>query len=192
MEPPKLHKLISVMYLDIITGDVHTRNQYLNIFLTHVSECIRAEYLEKHQSEISKFRTRLHNTVQTILQNNHPLPAWDTQRADEIANLMHYFDRFVFRVDSNVADETGLLQMGILEDIETIEHCRNVCYSASADYSGMMAGEKEGLTNASNKYAYVVNLIIPVLYRYSLVEFSDADYTNAARVAARKTPEATK
>lgn len=189
MESPKIRKLISVMYLDVITGDVHTRNQYMNIFLTHVSVCIRNDFLEQNQTAIARFRSRLHNTINTILMSNHPLPAWDSKRGEDITALMHYFDKFVIRVDPAIADKTGIQQMGILEDIETIEHCRNVCYSASSDYSSALAGEKEGLTNASNKYAYVVNLIIPVLYRYNLVEFSDADYTNAARVAQRKISE---
>lgn len=186
METPKIRKLIGAMYLDIITGDVHIRHQYMNTMLTHIAVLIRMEHLEPRQPALEKFRTRLHNTVNTILHNNHPLPVADTKRESEIAYLMRYFDKFVIKIGEKVADDTGLLQMGVLEDIEMIEYCRNVCYSASADYSSALAGNPEGLTSASNKLAYIINSVTPIIYRYKMVDISESDFTNAARVAAQR------
>lgn len=182
----KLRKLISAMYLDVITGDVHVRNQYTNTMLTHIAVCIKMEKLDPVQPAILKFRSRLHNTVSMILHNYHRLPIYDAKREEEIKILEKYFDKFVIKIDSKVADEKGLVQIGIIEDIETIEYCRNVCYSASPDYSDALSGKTEGLTNAMNKYALVVNLITPILYKYNMVEISESDFANAARIAAKR------
>ncbi len=184
MDTPKLRRLIGAMYLDIITGDVHIRNQYMSTMLTHVAVCLRMEKLEPRQPAIERFRTRLHNTVSMILHNNHPLPIAETKREEEIHQLMKYFDKFVIKIDKTVADPVGIDQIEVIESIETIELCRNVCYSASADYSEAMTGNKEGLTNASNKFAYVINLVTPIIYRYNMVDISESDYANAAKIAA--------
>ena len=186
METPKLKKLISAMYLDLITGDVHIRNQYLNTFLTHVTVYIKMAYLEPRQPPIEKFRTRLHNTISMVLHNNHPLPASDTKRESEIRALEKYFDRFVIRIDEFVSDEKGLQQIGIIEDIETIEFCRNICYAAASNYSAALAGDPFGLTEVSNKMAFVMNLMTPIIYRYGMVDISEADFANAARAAAKR------
>lgn len=186
MESPKIRKIISTMYLEIMTGDVHVRNQYMNILITQISLYLRKEQLVPNQAPIEKFRTRLHNTVLTILHNNHPLPAADTNREKEIKKLMDYFDKFVIKVDERVADHVGIEQIGIIEDIETLEYARNICYSASNDYSSAMSGSPAGLTDASNKYAYIFNLIAPVIDRYNMVEISESDYANAAKIAAKR------
>jgi hypothetical protein len=186
MDTPKISKLIGAMYLDVITGDVHIRNQYMNTMLTHVAVYLRMTKLEPRQPAIEKFRSRLHNTVSMILHNNHPLPASDTKRENEIRQLEKYFDRFVIRIDANVADVIGLDQVGVIEDIETLEYCRNVCYSASADYSGALAGNPIGLTDASNKFAYIVNLVTPIIYKHSMVDISESDFANAAKVASKR------
>ena len=186
MDTPKLKKLISAMYLDLITGDVHIRNQYLNTFLTHVTVYLKMDRLEPRQPAIEKFRSRLHNAVSMILHNNHPLPAADTRRETEIRKLMQYFDRFVIKIDEKVADQMGIQQIGIIEDIETIEYCRNVCYSATSDYSSAMAGNPLGLTDASNKIALIMNLMTPIIYRYSIVDISESDFANAAKAAAKR------
>ena len=174
------------MYLDLITGDVHIRNQYLNTFLTHVTVYLKMDRLEPRQPAIEKFRSRLHNAVSMILHNNHPLPAADTRRETEIRKLMQYFDRFVIKIDEKVADQMGIQQIGIIEDIETIEYCRNVCYSATSDYSSAMAGNPLGLTDASNKIALIMNLMTPIIYRYSIVDISESDFANAAKAAAKR------
>jgi hypothetical protein len=186
METPKLKKIISAIYLDLITGDVHIRNQYLNTFLTHVTVYIRMAYLNPRQPAIEKFRSRLHNAVSMILHNAHPLPAADTKREGEIRQLEKYFDRFVIRIDEKVADDVGLDQVGLIEDIETIEYCRNICYSATSDYSSAMAGNPLGLTDATNKIAFIMNLMTPIVYRYSMVDISESDFANAARAAAKR------
>ena len=186
METPKLKKLISAMYLDLITGDVHIRNQYLNTFLTHVTVYIKMAYLNPRQPAVEKFRSRLHNAISMVLHNNHPLPAPDTRREGEIRKLEQYFDRFVIKIDERVADEVGLEQMGLIEDIETIEYCRNICYSATSDYSAAMAGNPMGLTDATNKIAFIMNLMTPIVYRYAMVDISEADFANAARAAAKR------
>jgi hypothetical protein len=187
MEAIKIKRLISMMYLDIITGDVHVHNQYMNTMITQIVVNIRREKLEPRQPAVEKFRTRLHNTVSMILHNNHPLPAADVTREIEIKKLLDYFDRFVIKIDGAiVADERGLDQIGLLEDIETLEYARNICYSASTDYSNFMAGVPQGLTDASNKYAFVINLITPIIYKYDMVDISEQDFTNAARLAAKR------
>ena len=186
MSAMNVNKIISLIYLDIITGDVHTHNQYMNTMITQVVTHIRREKLEPRQPAVEKFRTRLHNTISMILHNNHPLPAADDKRESEIKKLLDYFDKFVIKVDEKVADPVGLDQIGLLEDIETLEYARNVCYSASADYSNFMSGVPQGLTDASNKYAFVINLITPIIYKYELVDISEQDFTNAARLAAKR------
>jgi hypothetical protein len=186
MDSIKMKRLISMMYLDIITGDVHVHNQYMNTVITQIVVNIRRERLEPRQPAIEKFRSRLHNTVSMILHNNHPLPAADTARETEIKKLLDYFDGFVIKIDAKVADEKGLDQIGLLEDIETLEYARNICYSASTDYSNFMAGIPQGLTDASNKYAFVINLITPIIYKYDMVDISESDFTNAAKLASKR------
>ena len=180
----KFKSLLSGMYLDIITGDVNIRSQYMNTFLTHIAVYIRFEKLEPLQTPIARFRTSLHNTVSAILHNTHPLPAHNTKREEEIAILMKYFDAYAIRIDEHVADELGIEQIQILESIEKIEHCRNVCYSASMDYAESLAGNTEGLTNASNKYAYVINEITPILYRFELIDITHEAF-DAAKIAEK-------
>ena len=86
----KLKDLLSAMYLDVITGDVHTRNQYMSTFITHVSIYLRMQKLEPRQPAIEKFRSRLHNAVSMILHNNHPLPLEDSKREQDINILLAY------------------------------------------------------------------------------------------------------
>jgi hypothetical protein len=186
MDTPKLKRIVSLMYLDIITGDVHIRAQYTNTLITNMAVYLRQSELEPRQAPIARFRTRLHNTISVVLHNYHTLPAWDTEREIEIRKLENYFAKFVIKVDEKVADPEGLKQIGILEDIETLEYARNVSYSAAEDYSQALAGNPEGLTHASNKFAYILNLITPVLYRYEVVNIDENDYANAARVAAKR------
>lgn len=185
----KLKDLLSAMYLDVITGDVHTRNQYMSTFITHVSIYLRMQKLEPRQPAIEKFRSRLHNTVSMILHNNHPLPLADSKREQDIKTLLAYFDKFVIKVDPEVADPVGVDQIGVIEDIETLEYARNICYSASEDYSKAMSGVPVGLTDATNKYAYIINLVTPILYRYDMAELSRADYNKGVMAAAAKRME---
>lgn len=175
-----------MMFLEVITGDVHVRNQYMNTLITHVSICLKMEKIEPNQKAIAKFRTRLHNTIVSILHNNHPLPAADTTREDEIKKLVEYFDRFIIKIDESVADKDGVEQVGFLEDIESLEYARNICYSASADYSSAMSGVPSGLTDATNKFAYIVNIVTPIIYRYGMVDITETDYSNAAKIASRR------
>ena len=186
MDMIKLKKIVGLQYLDIINGDVHIRNQYMSTMITHVSVCLRMEKLEPRQPAIEKFRTRLHTTIDMILHNTHPLPIADTKREEEIKKLERYFERFIIKIDNNVADVVGLDQLGVIESIETLEYCRNICYSAAEDYSNAMTGNKEGLTGASNKFAFVINLVTPIIYRYNMVDISDSDYANAARIASAR------
>ena len=186
MDIPKLKNLISVMYLDVITGDVHTRNLYMNTLLTHISICLRAEKLDPKQHALERFRTHLHNSIVMIIRNNHPLPMWDTTREQEIKKLEQYFNRFVIKVDPVVADEKGVVDMGVIEDIETLEYSRNVCYSASADYSNALTGHAPGLTDASNKFAYIINLVTPIIYRYNMVDISATDFSKAAAFSMKR------
>ena len=174
------------MFLDVITGDIHTRNQYINTMITLASIELRNAKLEPRQPAIEKFRTRLHNTVSHILHNNHPLPIADTKREVEIQKLMTYFDRFAIRIDETVADDVGIEQMGVIEDIEALEYARNICYSASSDYSGAMSGLPTGLTDASNKFAYIINLVTPILYRYSMIEITESEWGEAVKKAAKR------
>jgi hypothetical protein len=182
----KGNKLLSAIFLDILTGDVHTRNQYMNTLLTLVSIQLRTEKLDPKQPAIEKFRTRLHNTISSILHNNHPLPIADTKRELEINKLLEYFDKFVIKIDASIADEIGIEQIGVIEDIESLEYAKNICYSATGDYSAAMAGIPLGLTDASNKYAYIINIVTPVIYRYGMVEITETDYANAAKIAAKR------
>jgi hypothetical protein len=186
METPKLKKLVGAMYLDILTGDVHIRNQYMSTMLTHVAVSLRMEKLEPKQPAIEKFRTRLHNTVSMILHNNHPLPIADTTREDEIRKLQKYFDKFIIKIDASVTDDIGIDQIGVIEAIETLEYCRNICYVATGNYSDAMTGNKEGLTMAANSYAYIINEVTPIIYRYNMIDITESDYANAARIAAAR------
>jgi hypothetical protein len=185
-DTPNLRKLISLAYLDLISGDVHARHQFISPCMTHMSIFLRTEMIEPNLSPIAKFRTRLHQTVSMILHNNHPLPAWDTKREPEIKILENYFDRFVIKIDEKVADEKGIEQIEALADMETLEYCRNIAYSAAQDYSLALAGNPEGLSMASNKYSYILDKIIPIMFTYRILDISEADYANAARSAAAR------
>ena len=182
----KINGLISAMYLDIITGDVHIKNQYTIVLLSHVATYLRNDKLEKYRTPIERFRSRLHNAISMILHNYHQLPAYDTRRETEIKKLEQYFDTFVIKIDNAVADPVGIEQIGIIEDIETLEYCMNVCYSASGDYAEAMSGITNGLTQASNKYAYVINEVTPILYRYNLVNITENNFAAAARIATQR------
>ena len=186
MVETKQRKLIGSLYLEIITGDIHTKNQYMSTLITHVVVCLKTEKLIPNQHPIEVFRSRLHNAVSMILHNNHPLPAHDSRRETEILKAQRLFDRYCLKIDSAKIDPVAVEQIGIIEDIETLEYCRNICYSAASDYSIALTGEKDGLTNASNKYSVVVDLITPIVYRYSMIEISDVEFSNAARVAAKR------
>ena len=178
--------LIAAIYLDVITGDIHTKNQYMNALITHISIYLRMMKLEPNQSTIQKFRTRLHNTISHVLHNNHPLPLADTKREEDIKRLMVYFDNYVIKIDEKVADEKGVEQIGILEDIEALELAMNLCYSAASDYSNAMSGVPIGLTDVSNKYSYIINLITPIVYRYDMVAITSDRFTNAALIQSRR------
>ena len=80
--------------------------------------------------------------------------------------------------------EAGMLQL--IEDIEAINYCRNVCYSAAADYSDSLSERPEGLTNASNKYALVLNIMIPILYRNKIIDITETEFNNAAAAGLKK------
>jgi len=186
MDTPDQRKIISAMYLDIINGDIHTRHQYIPELISHAATLLKHERIEPHIRPIAIFRTRLHTAISMILHNTHPLPSWDTRREAEILKLEMYFKRFVIKIDDDVADEIGIEQITVLADIEAIEYCRNICYTASADYSSMMAGNPEGMTNATNKYAYVMNILTEMLWRYRSVNISESDYSRVAAAAQRR------
>jgi hypothetical protein len=190
MDRDKMKNTISMMYVDVITGDVNTHNQYMNTLISYIVVSIKRNKLEPRQPAIEKFRSRLHDTVNMILNNNHPLPAADEKREVEIRKLMGYFDRFVIKVDSTVADETGLDQIELLKTIETLEYARNICYSARSDYSDYLSGLPNGLTLASNKYAVALDLIIPIIDNYDIAELDSNGYA-ASEERRRKSIEAT-
>lgn len=182
----KQRKLIGSIYLEVITGDIHIKSQYISTLITHISVCLKTERLVPNQHPIEIFRTRLHNAVSMILHNNFPLPAHDEQRESEILKAEQIFAKYLIKIDGSRIDIPSIEQIGILEDIETLEYCMNVCYSAAGDYSSSLTGAKEGLTDASNKYSVVINLITPIIYRYNMIEISDVEFSNAARVAAKR------
>ena len=180
-----LKGIISLMYLEVITGDVHIRNQYMNTLITQVVTFLRMSKLHPRQTSIERFRTMLHNTVQMILRNYHPMNVSDPKREPEILAMVKFFDMHAIRIDEKVADVTGLDQMQLIEDIESLEYARNVCYAASTDYSNFMASLPQGLTEATNKYAYIVSLLTPIIYRYEMVDITDSAYRNAAMLATK-------
>lgn len=186
MDRQKMSDLIAAIYLDVITGDVHTKNQYMNTLITHISVYLRIMKLEPNQSPIMRFRTRLHNTISHILHNNHPLPIADSNREVDIRKLMAYFDIWVIRIDDKLADAAGVEQIGLLEDIEALELAMNLCYSAASDYSNAMSGVPLGLTDVSNKYSYIINLITPIVYRYDMISITSDKYANAALLSAKR------
>lgn len=183
MDALSLKKLISLAYLDLFSGDVHIRHQFTIPCITHMSLFLRMEKIEPNMRPVMKFRTRLHNSIHMILQNNYPLPVWDTTRDEEIRKLEKYFDRFVIKIDEKVADPVGVEQVGVLEDIETLEYCLNVAFSAGGDYSQALAGNPQALTEASNKYAYVLTKIIPIMHWNKMLDISSTDFENAAKAA---------
>jgi hypothetical protein len=185
-EPSKQKKLIGTLYLEVITGDIHIKNQYISTLITHISVCLKTEKLLQNQKPIEIFRTRLHNAVSMILHNNFPLPAYDEKRESEILKAEKLFEKYMIRIDCEKIDPPTIEQIGILEDIETLEYCKNICYVASADYSSCLTGAKEGLTDVSNKYAVVINYITPIVYRYNMIDISDVEFANAARVAQKR------
>ena len=184
-------QLITAIYLEIIHGDVHIRNQYMNTLLSKISLYVRREKLEPNLPNIIKFRTSLHNAILMILHNNFPLPAYSELREKEIKNYMEYFDTFAIRIDDSVADPKGIEEIGILEDIETLEYCMNICYSATQDYAVSLSkspggGEQsnvQGLASAMNKFSYILNLIEPILDRYKMVQFDMKAFDSGAKAA---------
>ena len=192
-------QLITSLYLEIIHGDIHIRNQYMNTLLSKISLFIRREKLEPNLPAIIKFRTALHNTIQMILQNNFPLPAYHELRDKEIKNYMDYFDNFIIKIDDAVADQKGLVEIQTLQDIETLEYCMNICYAATQDYavslsSKSIGGEDgsniHGLANAMNKFSYILNLIEPILNRYNMVQFDMKTFENGAKIAMTRINQA--
>jgi len=179
-------KSISALFPEIIGGDTHVRQQFLNILISYVVTYIKREKLEPNQSSISRFRTRLHETIQAVMRNTHPLPLVDSSREKDIQRLMEYFDKYVITVDASVADEQGLMQVGILRDIEQLENARNICYSASADYSDSLAGKPDGLTNLTIKQAMVIDILIPIIDQYHLVDYGSPDFTRSVSMAANR------
>jgi hypothetical protein len=179
-------KILSLMFLDIITGDVHIHKQSLNIMITMVADRLRSEKLDKDLAPIAKFRTRLHLTVSHILHNTYPLPIENVNREADIKRFLDYFDKFCIKIDEKLADEKGLEQIKLIEDIEALELARNLCYSATGDYSDALSGKPSGYTDASNKYVYALDLVIPIINHYNLVDISESDYANAARAAAKR------
>jgi hypothetical protein len=179
-------KTVSALFLDILGGDVHIRQQFLNVLISYIVTYIKKEKLEPNQSSVVRFRTSLHNTIYTVMRNTHPLPLADAKRENEIKKLVDYFDKFVIKIDEHVADHKGVEQIGIIEDIESLEYARNLCYSAAADYSDSLAGKPEGLTNLSIKQAMIIDALIPIMDNYHLIDFSEADYTRAVSMAANR------
>jgi len=182
----KQKKLIGSIYLEVITGDIHIKNQYINTLVTHISVCLKTEKLLQNQRPVEVFRTRLHNAISMILHNNYPLPLHDETRESEIYKMEKLVERYVIKIDAEKIDPISIDQIGIIEDIETLEYCRNICYVAAADYASSLTGSRDGLTDATNKYSVVINMITPIIYRYNMVEISDVDFKNAAIIAQKR------
>lgn len=186
VDTSKQKKLIGSIYLEVITGDIHIKNQYINTLVTHISVCLKTDKLSQNQRPVEVFRTRLHNGISMILHNNYPLPLHDETRESEIQRMQKLVEKYVIRIDASKIDQPSIDQMGIIEDIETLEYCRNICYVAASDYASSLTGSPDGLTDATNKYSVVINMITPIIYRYNMVEISDVEFSNAARVAAKR------
>jgi hypothetical protein len=182
----KIEKIISSMYLDVVHGDIHIRSLYMSTMLSHVEAFMMQTKVKSILPATVRFRTRLHNAVFYILQNNHPLPVIMPEREDEIRKYQMYFDKYVFKIDTQHPTEDDIEQIQLLEDIEAINYCRNVCYSAAADYSDSLSERPEGLTNASNKYSLVLNIMIPILYRNKIIDITETEFTNAAAAGLKK------
>ena len=163
----------------------------MNTLLSKIALFVRREKLEPNLPNIVRFRTSLHNTINMILHNNFPLPAYHELREKEIQNYMQYFDNFVIRIDNKVADDVGVLEIGILNDIETLEYCMNICYSATQDYAISLSSKSsdsgesniQGLASAMNKFAYILNLIEPIIDRYDVVQFDIRAFEGGAKAA---------
>jgi hypothetical protein len=186
VETIRIEKLISLTYLDIINGDIHTRSLYMTTLLSHVETFMLQNKVNTLLPATIRFRTKLHNAVYYILENNHPLPVVMPEREEDIRKYQMYFDKFVFKIDTEHATEEDIEQVQILEDIEAISYCMNVCMSATADYSDSLSGRPEGLTNASNKYALVIRIITPILYRNKIIDITENEMVNAAAAGMRK------
>lgn len=185
MDEIRLTKLIGMMYIDVLTGDVHIRNQYMNVLITHVSVYLLKK-IDARRSNIAKFRTLLHNTITMVLSNIHDFPQVVPEKPIDIAKAQSYFDKFVIKIDEKVADNIGLEEIALVNAIETLEYCRSICYSASSDYSMSLAESPDGLTSAANKFAYIISLITPIIYRYNIVDISESDYAKSALAATAR------
>ena len=47
-------------------------------------------------------------------------------------------------------------------------------------------GHAPGLTDASNKFAYIINLVTPIIYRYNMVDISATDFSKAAAFSMKR------
>jgi hypothetical protein len=181
-------QLIAYFYTECSMGDVHTKNQFLPILLTNIELALR-EKIRPLEPAVSRVRTRLHVAVEMMLSNNHPLPAWDTKREDDIKLLMNYFDKFAVRINGDVSPQTETV-IDLIADVESICFCMNGAFNASEDYSRSLCGDPAGLTRASNKYGYLLSIITPILYRWNLLNINVNDMKQAALNAATRNAEA--
>jgi hypothetical protein len=181
-------KVLSALWLDVLTGGVDVRNQYMGVLISHIQEKLRADKLNPVIPLVVRFRTSLHKTVDTIIRNYTlgKLPLADTNREREIAMLEKYFERFIIKVDAAVADPATVEQMEIIEAMETLEHCRNLSYAAGEQYAKALTGDREGFAISFNAMNMIINELTPIVYKYSMVDVTESDYSNAARAAAKR------
>ena len=83
----RIEKLISSLYLDLIHGDIHIRSLYMSTMLSHVEAFMMQTKVKSILPATVRFRTRLHNAVFYILQNNHPLPVVMPER-EEVPDVL--------------------------------------------------------------------------------------------------------
>ena len=181
-------KVLSALWLDVLTGGVDIRNQYMGVLISHIQERLRADKLNPAIPGVVRFRTSLHKTVDLIVRNYTigALPLANTNREKEIEMLETYFKRFIIKVDASVADPATVEQIEIIEAMETLEYCRNLSYAAGEQYAKALTGDHKGFAISFNAMNMIIDKLTPIVYRYSMVDITESDYANAAKAAVRR------
>jgi len=169
-----LRKMIGAMWIEVNLGDVYVKQQLVNPLIVQTENLLRYD-LESCRTPVENFRTKLHDTVQTVLRNYYQLPINNPGREKEIEKIMGIFKRALSYSDNKIDEETAK-EMDLLYAIEACEYCLNLCLVCNENYSRTLSGDASGLTVLQNVQGEILHTLGPVITKYNLADISMSDF----------------
>ncbi|MFA6331680.1 MAG: hypothetical protein WCX22_01900 [Methanoregula sp.] len=170
----KLKKMISGLYLTIISGDIHARIQHVPTLIDYLSIWIR-ENADTNKNATRLLWQELADCVAYLVANapiDRACGFHTSKKQPDVAN------EFLQRINILTSDDKEIVtkSAGVIRQLESLERARSFWRKAAEAYSLALAGNPGALTGVSLYTDDAMSIITRVVMELGLCDFSESEF----------------